>query len=198
MVIGLLLLGLSPAAAIAEKRPEVLDYFADEDALFLAIYEHVAGKTRGFDADGELRIAEAVHAAALEEGLDPFLILAVIHVESSFIRWQRSSVGALGLMQVKPSTGRAFAGSAGVLWRGSSTLFHIESNIRLGAHYLAFKMERFGHNEVLALAAYCHGPTRVRRILREEGRLDQDRLRYSRRVLRMYEYYRGAAGVPVS
>jgi soluble lytic murein transglycosylase len=172
-------------------------HFEDEDALFLAIYEHVAGKTHGFTADEELRIAEAVHQAALDEGVDPFLVLAVIHVESSFIKGQRSRVGALGLMQVKPSTAEAFADAAGVRWRGPRTLFDIESNIRIGTRYLAFKLERFGGDEVLALAAYCHGPTRIRRILREDGALDLERQGYSHRVLRMHRHYRGRSGLPV-
>ena len=198
-IAALLATAASPSLARAAEATahSVLAHFGDEDALFLAIYERVAGATTGFDADEELRIAESVHQAALAEGVDPFLILAVIHVESSFKKGQRSSVGALGLMQVKPSTAEAFAAAAGVRWRGAATLFDVESNIRIGARYLAFKLQRFDDDEILALAAYCHGPTRVRRILRNEGGLDQDHQRYSRRVLRTYAYYRGAVGIPV-
>ncbi len=186
--------GSSPAMAAGS----VLEHFGDEDELFLAVYEHVAGRTTGFSADDELRIAEAVHGAAMDEGMDPFLLLAVIHVESSFKRRQVSSAGAMGLMQVKPSTAEAFATSASVRWRGPQTLFDIEANIAIGAHYLAFKLQRFDEDEVLALAAYCHGPTRVRRLIRDAGGLDEEHRRYSERVLEMYRYYRGSVGLPLA
>jgi soluble lytic murein transglycosylase-like protein len=197
--LGLLLIAWAaspgPAAGFVPRSP--FAQFPSEDDLFLAIYERVAGHTTGYGADEELRIAEAVHRAAIEEGLDPFLILAVIHVESSFIKGARSRAGALGLMQVMPATAEAFADSAGVVWSGPATLFHIESNIRIGAHYLAFKLDRFDGDLMLALAAYCHGPTRVRRILRDDGRLDAERLRYSEKVLRAYRFYRSAVGMPI-
>lgn len=190
--------GLSSEATAASAMPtSVADHFADEDDLFLAIYEHIAARTHGFDADDELRMAEAVLSASIEEGVDPFLVLAVISVESSFKRRQVSSAGAMGLMQVKPATAEAFASAAGVGWRGPVTLFDVDANVRIGTKYLSFKLQRFDGDEVLALAAYCHGPTRIRRILRADGALDSDHQRYSERVLRMYRHYRGAVGLPL-
>ncbi len=189
--------GPASVSASAVMPQSVLGHFPDEDAMFLAIYDQVAGFTIGFDPDDELRIAESVHRAAIEEQVDPFLLLAVIYVESRFIRGQVSRAGAMGLMQVKPATAEAFAISANVRWRGPATLFDIESNIRIGAHYLAFKLQRFDDDEMLALAAYCHGPTRIRRMLRDDGALDEEHLRYSQRVLRMYQFYRGSTGLPI-
>ena len=65
-------------------------------------------------------------------------------------------------MQIIPSTGRLTARSAHIRYRGRATLLHPESNIRLGTHYLGQIYTRFGHNQVLATAAYNAGPHRVK------------------------------------
>jgi soluble lytic murein transglycosylase-like protein len=93
------------------------------------------------------------------------LILGVIEVESNYNPFAVSPVGAMGLMQVLPSTGAEVAGRVGVVWRGPQTLFDPFVNVRLGTTYLRELRDRYGSVSV-ALAAYNWGPGRIDRRLR--------------------------------
>ena len=150
---------------------------------FATIQDWVATHARGFDDEQVRAIAAAIHSSATDHGLPPSLVVAVIRVESSFKVGGKSQVGALGLMQVMPSTGKWFARRAGVRWRGPQTLMDPWANIRIGTSYLAWLVKRFDGNLDVALAAYCHGPTRVRRMLVHSGELDAYRLGYPTKVL---------------
>lgn len=74
-----------------------------------------------------------VHYEASRAGLDPQLVLALIHVESAFNKYAVSSVGARGYMQVMPFWVKAI----GV---NDHNLFHMRLNLRYGCtilrHYL--------------------------------------------------------------
>ena len=103
------------------------------------------------------------HAEARE--LDPALIYGVMRRESLFDPLARSSVGALGLMQLMPSTARSMARSLGMEKPRKADILHVENNIRFGTHYLRTVMNRFDNNVALAAAAYNAGPGNVRRWL---------------------------------
>jgi soluble lytic murein transglycosylase len=106
-----------------------------------------------------LRWSEAVVAAARETGLDPWLIAGIARQESGFVAHARSPRGAIGVLQLLPSTARLHAGALGL---GSQPdLEDPEINLRLGARELGALMRRFGAVEP-ALAAYNGGLTRVR------------------------------------
>ena len=74
------------------------------------------------------------HAEARK--LDPSLIYGVMRRESLFDPLARSSVGALGLMQLMPSTARGVARSLGMKKPGQSDILRVENNIRFGTAYL--------------------------------------------------------------
>ncbi len=93
-------------------------------------------------------IAEAVERAAAEHSLPPELIRSVIKVESNYNPVAVSSKGALGLMQLIPSTARRL----GVL-----DVFDPADNIQGGAKYLRYLLDLFGGDYPLALAAYNAG-----------------------------------------
>ncbi len=106
-----------------------------------------------------LRWRGAVNAAARETGLDPWLIAGVARQESGFVAHAASPQGAIGVLQLLPSTARPHARALGL---GSQPdLRDPEVNIRLGARELGALMRRFGAVEP-ALAAYNGGLTRVR------------------------------------
>ena len=88
--------------------------------------------------------------------------------ESLFMRDVRSSAGAVGLMQLMPTTGRMVAQQISLRYAGLNTLTDPESNIRLGTSYLGQMAERFGGHRVLATAAYNAGPHRVEAWLPQE------------------------------
>jgi soluble lytic murein transglycosylase-like protein len=95
-----------------------------------------------------------VHKAAAKYDLEPELIKAVIKTESNGNHRAVSRKGAMGLMQLMPSTANDL---------NVSNPFNPEENIEGGAKYLKQLIERFDGNLTLALAAYNSGPKTVER-----------------------------------
>lgn len=82
------------------------------------------------------KLLTAIHYEATRAGLDPQLVLGLIHVESGFNRYAISSAGARGLMQVMPFWVRQIGNA-------EHNLFDIHTNLRFGCtilrHYLAIE-----------------------------------------------------------
>lgn len=89
-------------------------------------------------------------------------LYAVTRQESAFMSDARSHVGALGLMQLMPSTARLVARDLGLTLESRWAILEEETNLTLGSHYLKQLSESFDGNRVLASAAYNAGPYRVR------------------------------------
>lgn len=89
-------------------------------------------------------------------GLDPYLVMALIRQESAYDPQIKSPVGATGMMQIMPPTGKELAGKLGKSW-GPNKLTDPEYNIELGTLYLKQLIQRFGGSTELALAAYNGG-----------------------------------------
>jgi len=105
-----------------------------------------------------LQYEEIIAKEASATGVDPYLIAAVVHAESGFDPEAVSGAGAVGLMQVKPSTARSIARITGMSGTYSKkTLKDPETNIRVGAAYLAYLLERYDGEVSFALAAYNGG-----------------------------------------
>ena len=99
------------------------------------------------------------------DGISPALTLAIIAQESQFRPAVQSPAGAVGLMQILPSTGKSLASRLGLGW-SPDLLTDPEINIALGTTYLDQLLTRYDGSVLLALAAYNAGPSRV------EGWLD--------------------------
>jgi len=108
---------------------------------------------------------ESIFATATQYNLDPALIYGIIRQESAFMEDAHSTVGALGLMQLMPATGRQTARSLNIRYGGNRALLKSDQNIRLGSAYLNHLMTRYNGSPVLAAAAYNAGPHRVSRWL---------------------------------
>ncbi|HKK51682.1 MAG TPA: lytic transglycosylase domain-containing protein, partial [Myxococcota bacterium] len=104
-----------------------------------------------------LALAHTIVREARAQGLEPDLVIAVIEVESAGYHLAVSRVGAMGLMQLLPSTAREVAGKIGVDWHGDDTLFDPRVNVKLGTAYLRELADRYG-DVTIALAAYNWGP----------------------------------------
>lgn len=107
------------------------------------------------------RFDEIVTAKSIRHGVDPDLVMGLIHQESSFEIRAQSRVGAIGLMQLMPATGRELARRAFGILPGGPRLNEPEVNIDLGATYLAQLIRTFDGQTEVALAAYNAGPGRV-------------------------------------
>ncbi|HEY7775508.1 MAG TPA: transglycosylase SLT domain-containing protein, partial [Kineobactrum sp.] len=87
-------------------------------------------------------------------------LMAIARRESAFYPGARSPVGARGLMQIMPATGKQVASGLGEP-HSSEALFQVEHNVLLGSAYYRQLLDRYGNNRVLAMAAYNAGPSRV-------------------------------------
>jgi soluble lytic murein transglycosylase-like protein len=108
---------------------------------------------------GAVTLRAAKYDSLIEEsakfhGVDANLVRAVIQEESGFNERARSSVGAMGLMQLMPATAAEL---------GVDDPYNPIQNVRAGVAYLKGLLVKFAQNVQLALAAYNAGPTAVAR-----------------------------------
>ena len=116
---------------------------------------------------------DLIQKYARQYQLDPYLIAALVAQESTFVRDIRSSANAYGLMQLVPTTARAYARKLNLRY-STSMLTNAESNIKMGTLYLSDKIKEFGDVH-LALASYNAGERAVRRWVAERPDVsDQD------------------------
>ena len=110
---------------------------------------------------------EYIERYSKEYELDKSLVAAIIYQESRYRPDAESRVGALGLMQIMPDTGRWISGKLGDEFK-EETLLDPETNIRYGTWYLRYLLDRFHDNPRSALAAYNAGPGSVDRWLDDD------------------------------
>ncbi len=108
-----------------------------------------------------IKYADAIMQNARENNLDPAIVLGLIRRESAFDEKARSPVGARGLMQIMPKTGKQIARSLKEKWRSETILYDPEVNVRFGSFYYKQLLNRFNGHYALAAAAYNAGPHRV-------------------------------------
>jgi len=152
----------------------------------------------------------ALGEGAERHGLSPALVAAVIYVESGFDESVRSPSGAVGLMQVMPSTADEIAHHSGGTTFTSADLRDPRVNVRYGCYYLRLLLERYEGSLVCALAAYNAGAANVDDWMEGSGGdlvVDDipfaETREYVGQVLRYRDIYREVygpllAGVPVS
>lgn len=95
--------------------------------------------------------------------IDPYLVMAVMRVESKFNEKAQSSRGALGLMQIMPDTAKWIAQEIKVEDYDEDMLREPRTNITFGVWYMNHLIKQFNGNTVAALAAYNGGQTNVRK-----------------------------------
>jgi soluble lytic murein transglycosylase len=115
-----------------------------------------------------LAFEEQIAPAAGLAGVPPHLVYGIIREESAFDITATSHVGARGLMQLMPATGREIAGRIGLRYR-IENLDDPGYNVRLGASYFGQLLEMFDGRTELALAGYNGGPYRMKRLWRLAG-----------------------------
>jgi soluble lytic murein transglycosylase len=139
-----------------------------------------------------LRFSTNVRVYARQDNLDPALLAAVIEAESKFNTDARSDAGAIGLMQLTPSTAKGIAQYTGGSRFRVSDLTDPDINIRYGAWYLGHLMAKY-KNERLALAAYNAGQHTVDTWLNaHEGIQFGETKDYVAKVERLKKIYRRA------
>ena len=119
-----------------------------------------------------------MNEAASKMDLDPNLILAIMRQESAFDEEAMSRVGARGLMQVMPTTGKQIARKIKLNPFSTEDLWNPQVSIRLGGQHLSDHLRTFRREDErklgLALSAYNAGLTAARRWSRRLTRRDVD------------------------
>jgi hypothetical protein len=148
--------------AVYEELSEWVDQEAREGSLGEIIRERSASFElfRSYHAEHATSVVldgmpfgETLATAAARYGVDGLLLASVVEVESSFNPQAVSYRGAVGLMQVMPTTARV----------SPELLQEPSYNVNEGARYLRHLLDLFEGDLELALAAYNAGPGNVRR-----------------------------------
>lgn len=146
-----------------------------------------------------LKYEEIIRSCSREHDLDPYLVSAMIFVESKFIPQAISHKGAMGLMQIMPETGMWIAEQLQYSNFEKDLLFNPEVNIQFGTWYLNNLIQEFGNYPVIVLAAYNAGRGNVKIWLKEEWdgihqsveNLPYEETReYVKQILTVYSHYK--------
>lgn len=113
-----------------------------------------------------LKYEEEIAVYSEKYDLDPYLVAAVIRVESRFLPHVVSHKGAVGLMQIMPATADWAAEAMGLKDFHVDDLKNADTNIRIGTWYLAMLLKEFDGDTTLALAAYNGGMGNVAKWLK--------------------------------
>ncbi len=150
---------------------------------------------------------ETVLKEASRRSIDPAWVYAVVRQESAMMPFVRSHVGALGLMQVMPQTGKEIARQLQLSHYDTRQLLKPKTNIHFGSYYLRQALKEFNENPVLATAAYNAGPHRIRKWTPSQGEVDADiwvdtipfdeTREYVRRVMAYSVFYDQRLDLPV-
>jgi soluble lytic murein transglycosylase-like protein len=129
---------------------------------------------------GDPKVDSFIIDSGVRNGVDPVLLYAQMHQESSFKRAAISPKGARGLMQLMPGTAARF---------GVTNIFDPKQNIEGGARYMRFLLDAFGGDIALALAGYNAGEGAV---LKYGRRIPpyRETQEYVRRISERYEQLR--------
>lgn len=149
-----------------------------------------------------------VRSAAGEHGVSPFVVWSIMRSESHYREDALSPVGARGLMQLMPATARRIGRTVAGARSHSARFVEPESNVWLGAWYLAQLDERYRGYWPAKVAAYNAGPTATDRWMKELAGLPTDEFverisyretrRYVRRVLETLWTYELLYGEPMT
>ena len=146
---------------------------------------------------------DLIRQDAPANGIDPYVLAALIAQESTFDAEIRSHANAIGLMQIVPATGRQYARRLRIPRYSVAKLSDPRVNMRIGTVYFADLVEHFG-SVSYALASYNAGPAAVARWLAERPGIATDEFiddipypetqNYVRKILGTAEDYRRLYG----
>ena len=172
---------LTSGPASEESEAPEIENFTPEEA---GVYFFILRLSESISQQNARKLAKLIVAECGNyENLDPYLVLAVIQVESEFSPKAVSKKGAIGLMQVMPGTAEFVAKEMGITFNGSKSLYDPFINVKLGIHYLSILTNRYDSTEN-ALNAYNAGPSNFEK----SQSSDNKQSRYVKKVLNFKSY----------
>ena len=110
-----------------------------------------------------------IQQSKIQNGLEKPLVFAIARQESSFNAVAKSPAGALGLLQLLPSTAKEMANKIGTTYSKTKLTSDPTYNVRLGSVYLDELVDSFNGSYIMTFAGYNAGPTRVKRWIEKYG-----------------------------
>jgi soluble lytic murein transglycosylase len=104
---------------------------------------------------------QEIRESAANYDIDPFLIAAIIRVESNYELGRESKKGAIGVMQIMPDTAEWIVDAGGHPKHTLDELHLVDVNINLGSWYIAWLLKQYKGNQLYAVAAYNAGQGNV-------------------------------------
>lgn len=150
------------------------------------IHALVAAENPPLSVRTRWQIAEAVVHSAETYGVDPYLVLAVIRVESAFNPRAISTADARGLMQILPPVAEELAAQLHIDFQPERTIYEPRKNIMMGTFFLSQLLSRFGGDLEASLLAYNWGPNHIAKAIREGTETPRG---YALRVQTQYKRY---------
>lgn len=166
---------------IESQFQSLMSYASQPDSDFQKILDSSIENKKNPTSTSRSEINELIDKYAEKNGLDADFVKAVIKQESGFNPNATSHCGAMGLMQLMPSTAEGL---------GVTNAYDAEQNIQGGTKYLKGLMDRFDNNKSLALAAYNAGPNAVKKYGGIPPYMETQN--YVKSVLGNYERMKGA------
>ena len=143
-----------------------------------------------------IKYQKEINKYAEEFSLDAELLAALIYVESRFDKYSESAKGAVGLMQLMPSTAFWIAEQLEYDNFNLEDLNDPELNIKFGSWYFAYLYQKFDNNSIKTIAAYNAGESNVRNWIDNgwEGNIEHklpfnETDNFVRRVISTRDYY---------
>lgn len=163
---------------IYEKNKSITNH----QNILITDYALQQSSAKRLSSKERLELASIITEQAELHNLDPLLVIALIHVESTFNTNAQSHKGAKGLMQLLPNTARYINKKTDKGIPENSNLFDAKTNIALGTAYMEYLLNKTNSNLEYALAAYNMGPANMFRAKRE----NKVPKAYSNKVLKEY------------
>ena len=155
-----------------DEMNAVADMVWDAGGAAMAVRLAKASATRNVDIDHWGYPVRALPDwKQIGKAVEKPLVFALARQESEFNPTAGSKVGAQGLMQIMPGTGKLIAKKYGLRYNSGMLTADPAYNVKLGAAHLGDLIEDFGGSYVLTLVAYNAGPRRSREWVAEYGDL---------------------------
>ncbi len=155
------LMGISQISTLEERK------IPEEQAQYRALRQ----QTAYWQALYPLPFFKEIETWSQQRQLNPLLVTALIRQESGFDPENRSTAGALGLMQLIPPTAKWVAAKINLK---QYNLENPKDNVQLGTWFLDYANQEYNNNAMLAVASYNAGLKNVAKWLRQPGKSDPD------------------------
>ena len=142
------------------KSVDVID---DLDTTMIStIVDNEKEKVDTEQFDDSYLIKQSVLKWSNHYNVDSMMIFSIISVESNYRINVVSSKGAIGIMQIIPTTAKYMSDMYNIPYKNKNCLYDYDTNIRIGIAYVSYLSDKFDNDRNKILKAYNAGPSKVK------------------------------------